>query len=117
MKKSKDGKTEFITIRVTDDLKQRIENARKKEHPNMPLNTFLGELIEMGLKEEEMWIEIKESRAKYIKDDVLMRSFREMRKNGMTYGIPKERFIDETENETGTTGEGVEITEKKRKEA
>jgi hypothetical protein len=92
LKLSKDGKSENITIRVTKDLKERAEEIWKIAYSALPFNTFLGQMVDVGLKEEKMWLEIKEKRADFIKDDVLMRTRLDGRNNFVTDGIPKERF-------------------------
>jgi hypothetical protein len=97
LKVSKDGKSENITIRVTADLKKRAEEIWKIMYSALPFNTFLGQMVDVGLKEEKMWLDIKEKRANSIKNDVLLRTMREGRENYETNGIPKERFEAEDE--------------------
>jgi hypothetical protein len=74
---AKDGKTENITIRATSELKNRAENVWRKKYQVLPFNTFLAQMIQVGLEEEEMWIEIKEKRKTKIETDVLLRSARD----------------------------------------
>ena len=53
MAKLKDGKTENITIRVTEDLRKRAEMLWKKDYMEIPFNSFLGYLVGKGADEEE----------------------------------------------------------------
>lgn len=76
MKLSKDGKTTNITIRVTEDLKKRADDLWQKTSSMMPFNTFLAKMIDVGLEEEKFWLEIKNERAKYTKNDVISRALR-----------------------------------------
>jgi len=52
--------TENITVSVTSRLKDRTEAFRKKYYQDIPFNSFLGFLLDVGLKEEEMWQGIRD---------------------------------------------------------
>jgi hypothetical protein len=110
LKVSKDGKSENITIRVTEDLKKRAEELWKTLYSALPFNTFLGQMIDVGLKEEKMWLEIKEKRADFLKNDVLRRTMLEGKENSVTNGIPKERF-EQNKIENAEKGAGLVIQE------
>jgi hypothetical protein len=92
---AKDGKSENITIRVTPELKARAEGVWREKYQALPFNTFLGQMIHVGIEEEKMWIEIIAERKNKIKNDVLLRAMRKGRDNYKTEGIPPDRFEDE----------------------
>jgi hypothetical protein len=49
---TKDGKTANITIRVTEELRKRVESLWKRDYSAIPFNSFLGYLVEKGADEE-----------------------------------------------------------------
>jgi hypothetical protein len=57
LKVSKDGKSEFITIRVTENLKRHAEVIWQEKYSTLQFNTFLGQMIDVGLKEEAIRLE------------------------------------------------------------
>jgi len=48
----KDGKTQNITIRVTEELRQKVQELHEKHYPDIPFNAFLGHLVRKGLEKE-----------------------------------------------------------------
>ena len=93
MKIGKDGKTANITIRVTEELKQRAEDIWKKASSTLPFNTFLGEMVDLGLKEKKKWLDIKEAQDKALRDDVIMRTVRAGQEHHKKLGIPPDSPI------------------------
>ena len=53
MAKLKDGKTANITIRVTDELRKKVEALWERDYSAIPFNSFLGYLVAKGADEEE----------------------------------------------------------------
>jgi hypothetical protein len=53
MKKSMDGKTASITMRVTEDLRKRVETLRMEKYPELPFNLLLAQLVGWGVDVEE----------------------------------------------------------------
>jgi len=45
-------KSSNITIRVTEELRLKVENLWKKHYPDIPFNSFLGHLVRKGLEKE-----------------------------------------------------------------
>ena len=66
-KLNKDGKTSNITIRVTEELREKVKNIWEKHYSAIPFNSFLGYLVDQGAKEEEFiakyrFLRLKEKR-------------------------------------------------------
>lgn len=74
MKLSKDGKITNITIRVTEEMKEKAEHLWKEKYFALPFNAFLAHLINVGIQEEEMWLEIEKQRREKLKNDVLLKT-------------------------------------------
>jgi len=70
-KKLKDGKTQNITIRVTEELRQKAEVLWKKYYYEIPFNSFLGYLVSKGADEEEYIARYREKRNELkLKNDI-----------------------------------------------
>ena len=52
MKKLSDGKTASITIRVTEDLRNRVEALRAARFPEVAFNLLLAQLVAWGAEAE-----------------------------------------------------------------
>jgi hypothetical protein len=57
LKVSKDGKTTNITIRTTENLKEKAEAVWAEKYNHLPFNTFLGHMVSLGIEEEGVRIE------------------------------------------------------------
>jgi hypothetical protein len=52
MKKLNDGKTASITIRVTEDLRTKVEALRAERFPEVAFNLLLAQLVAWGADAE-----------------------------------------------------------------
>jgi uncharacterized protein (UPF0297 family) len=62
-KPTKDGKVSNITIRVTEELREKVETLWKKDYSMIPFNSFLGYLVDKGADEEAYIAEYRAKRA------------------------------------------------------
>jgi antitoxin component of RelBE/YafQ-DinJ toxin-antitoxin module len=92
LKISKDGKTTNVTIRVTEELKERAEALWQEKYSTIPFNSFLSLMMDKGLKEERLWFDILAERDHALKNDVKLRTIRRLRDNWKTEGIPPEYY-------------------------
>jgi hypothetical protein len=53
MSKPMDRKSASITMRVTDDLRKRVETLRLERFPELPFNLLLAQLVGWGVDVEE----------------------------------------------------------------
>jgi hypothetical protein len=68
VKNAKDGKTANITIRVSENLKERAEKIWQRKYEHLPFNTFLGHMVSLGLAEEEILIAMDASNKARIRE-------------------------------------------------
>lgn len=96
---AKDGKTDNITIRVTQETKEKAKKVWEKKYKDLPFNAFLGHMISVGLEEANNWIEINDLKNEKIKDEILRRTELLMKNNFKSQGVPSEYHTKPNINE------------------